>query len=287
MIKNGGEPMTIQIACVTLIYNKYTIERAFEQIAEAGYKDVVLWNRHEDRDIFEDDSHVDEIQRLLRNYDLTPVMLFAHSQFHHDQPLQRAIAQIEIAHALGIRKINILTFWGYRQFPNQPIGGDEYGELDRKSVEHLQAIAPYAENSGIEISIKPHTANTATGEKLRELIRRIGSPAFKACYDPGNIRYYEGVSPEEDIKPIIPYTSDFIAKDHRGSIYHPDFPVPGEGEVNFLNLFNQLHAAGFTGSVIVEKVENKGENLSLAQVGERILKARLNMAGLLKQAGFE
>jgi len=90
-----------------------------------------------------------------------------------------------------------------------------------------------------------------------------------------------------DIRPVLGDMVDFIAKDHQGGMHNPDFPVPGEGEVDFANLFRQMHTAGFDGSVVIEKVENKGEALSEAQIGERILRARLNMERLLQKAGFE
>lgn len=277
----------VQIACLTMVYRNYSIDRAFENIAKAGYKHVVIWNRHEDRDILADESNVSDILYSLKQYGLTPVLLFSHSQFGHNQPIEQAIMQIKIARLLGIQRINILSFWGYRQFPDQPITGEEYEALDRKSVEHLQAIAPYAEKEGVVITLKPHTANTATGAKIHDLISKIGSPLFKACYDPGNIRYYEGIDPGEDIQHILPEMADLIAKDHRGGRGNPDFPIPGEGDVDFADLFRQLRGAAFNGSVVIEKVENKDEHLTEKQISERILKARLNIKKLLEEAGFE
>ena len=52
------------------------------------------------------------------------------------------------------------------------------------------------------IALKPHMGLTATSWEQLDTLARIGSPAVRACYDGGNVHYYEGLSPEEDLKEI-------------------------------------------------------------------------------------
>ena len=83
----------MQLACLTMIYKRFSFETALEHIAQAGYRHVVIWNRHEDKDILEEAGAVERIRDGLRQYGLQPVMLFAHTQFKHDQPPERAPPQ--------------------------------------------------------------------------------------------------------------------------------------------------------------------------------------------------
>ncbi|MNI54079.1 hypothetical protein D3C73_1089560 [compost metagenome] len=66
-----------------------------------------------------------------------------------------------------------------------------------------------------------------------------------------------------------------------------DFPVPGEGDVNFSSMFATLKAAGFTGSVVVERLDDRSELTSIEVLDQKVARARVNLQRLLVSAGFE
>jgi sugar phosphate isomerase/epimerase len=140
------------------------------------------------------------------------------------------------------------------------------------------------------VTIKPHTGNTATASVIADTLRTIGSPHILGSYDPGNVRFYEGIEPSEDLPVIAAQTVSLVAKDHRGKRAELDFPIPGEGDVDFASIFTTLRSANFTGPVVVERLDGaNGEfnaNSPIEVLDERVRAARINLERLLVQAGF-
>jgi sugar phosphate isomerase/epimerase len=140
------------------------------------------------------------------------------------------------------------------------------------------------------VTIKPHTGNTATAAVIADTLRTIGSPHILGSYDPGNVRFYEGIEPSEDLPAIAAQTVSLVAKDHRGKRAEVDFPIPGEGDVDFASIFATLRSANFTGPVVVERLDGaNGEfsaNSPIEVLDERVKAARINLERLLVQAGF-
>ena len=79
----------------------------------------------------------------------------------------------------------------------------------------------------------------------------MNRPNFKIWYDAGNIIYYTGKDPVEQLKPIVQYVTGFCAKDcdhQKGDV----FVQFGQGKVDFPAVFGELKKAGFDGPVMVE-----------------------------------
>jgi sugar phosphate isomerase/epimerase len=156
--------------------------------------------------------------------------------------------------ALGAR---IIVMWG----PSPYRRGLEVRRPRAEVVAHYErwfaampALAERALARGVTIALKPHMGLTATSWEQQDTLARIGSPAVRACYDGGNVHYYEGISPEEDVKEIAAQTVHLCVKDHRGPRANNDFPTPGDGEVDHHSLINTLRGAGFSGPCMVEMV---------------------------------
>jgi sugar phosphate isomerase/epimerase len=279
-----------RIACLTLPYHAYPFERALEGIARAGYRYAAFGTPHMKAPVPDEDSkdEVKRLQALFREYGLEPVVLFAHSQFHPDLPIERAVRMLEMASELRIPEVNTLSFWGYHKFPDEPLSKEEYDALNERFIARYRELADTAARLGVTITIKPHTGNSATAPILLDTLNRIGSPFVKACYDPGNVGYYEGLDPETDFPAVVKETVSFIAKEQgkRGRASY-DFSVPGEGDYDFLGMFKLMRAHGFDGPVIVEKLDRDGQPLEADEIDRRALRARQNLERLLQEAGFE
>jgi sugar phosphate isomerase/epimerase len=273
-----------------LPYHAHPFERALEGIARAGYRYVGFGTKHQGAPVPDegDKEEGKRLQALFRQYGLEPVVLFAHSQFHPDLPIERAVRMLEIAHELNIPEVNTLSFWGYRRFPDEPLPQEEYDALNERYVARYRELAGIAEKLGVTITIKPHTGNSATGPILLDTLRRIGSPFVKACYDPGNVGYYEGLDPEDDFPAVAAETVSFVAKEQgtRGKACY-DFSVPGEGAYDFLAMFKLMRVHGFDGPVIVEKLDRDGKPLDVEEIDRRAERARQNLERLLAEAGFK
>jgi sugar phosphate isomerase/epimerase len=275
----------MKLACMTLLYSKYPIERALEGIARAGFRYVGFGWPHEGKDVPDetDEGVVPELRRLFAEYKLEPVLLSGFRQFSPGQPLERARRCMQTAKELGIKEVLSAGTWTYRMFPDEPVPEAEAERLHREYVEHYKQVAAIAEEMDIIVTIKPHSGNTATAGHIVQTLGQIGSPNIRANYDPGNVHYYEGIRAEDDFRPIAGQAYSIVAKDHRGAKANLDFPIPGTGDVNFPAIFGMQHASGFDGTVLVERVDGPADAESIDQ---RLAETRSRLQLLLENAGF-
>ncbi|MBP1996561.1 sugar phosphate isomerase/epimerase family protein [Paenibacillus eucommiae] len=279
----------IKLACMSWVYANVSFEQALQRIAQAGYRYVSFGLPHEGKPAFDDSlqGEADRILRLLDRHGLQPLTLVSTDSLAPDQPLALALNRMEFAKALGVQELLSLGTWGYHQFPNEPRSGEEMKIVNDAFDEKFRLLGEEAGKRGLMISIKPHTGNTATGQVIAETLHRIGSPFVKACYDPGNVRFYEGIEPKEDVSAIAGQTISFVAKEHKGAQFESNFPIPGQGEVDFPAQFSILKAAGFDGPVIVERIDGQGESLTVEAFDERNAHARANLEAMLAEVGLD
>ena len=277
-----------KLVCLTLPYAQFPVERAIEGIARAGYTYVGIGWPHQGEDPIGSDPDGGPVRRFLdlcRAGGLTPVVVGG--GISPSDRLQKLKGRIDVAKAIGAEVVQTAGAGGYRRFPNQPLEPPAFEEAHRAFLADMKEAGPYAERMGVVVALKPHTGNTATARHLAALLPEIDCSAVQACYDPGNVHFYEGISPEEDFPLIAERTYEIVAKDHRGPRAEPDFPLPGEGDVDFARIFAAAGQAGFDGPVVVERVNGTGGTFTPEEIDGRILQARENLEGLLGEAGLE
>ncbi|TMV48443.1 sugar phosphate isomerase/epimerase [Paenibacillus mesophilus] len=278
----------VKLACMTFPYNKYPLERALEGVAKAGFRYVSLGLPHDGKPAFNDgaEGEAERILRLLDKYGLEPVSWISTDALAPQHPIERARKRMDFVKALGVKELLSLGTTSYRRFPSEPISDEDMKPLNDAFAAKYRLVGEEAEKRGLVVTIKPHTGNTATAQVIADTLRTIGSPAVKASYDAGNVRFYEAIDPAEDFPAISSQTVSFIAKDHRGARAEADFPIPGEGDCNFPAMFAELKRVSFSGPVIVERLEGTGGPASAEELDERVAKAKANLELMLEEAGF-
>ncbi len=111
--------------------------------------------------------------------------------------------------------------------------------------------ADYAFERGIKLVLKPHGGGSGASEEIIRCRARVNRPNFKVWYDAGNIVFYTGKDPLEQLKPIAKHVTGFCAKDcdkQKGSV----MIQLGAGVVDFHAVFTELKNAGFNGPVMLE-----------------------------------
>lgn len=279
-----------KLACMTLPYAAHSFERALEGIATAGYKYVSfgLWHLGADVPDENNENAATELKALFNRYGLAPVQLIANKQFSPGEPIERAIQRIRLAQELGIREIITVGAGGYRKFPDEMMSAEEFSPIHQAFVEQYQRIAAAAANYDVIITIKPHTGNTATAREVMGTLKDIGAPNVLGSYDPGNVQFYEGVNAAQDFPQMAAKTLSIIAKDHRGERADANFPVPGTGDVDFLQIFTDWRSAGGSlavdGNIVIERVD--GPTDDPAAIDERLREARENISTLINEASL-
>ena len=238
---------TATIGCTTRPFNAIPYEEAFDLIAAAGYTDVALFANAGVLPIRSDSSReeVVTVRTAARQSGLVPSMVLGRT--HLKDGVNEALIQyrklIERAAEVGA---NWLLDLGT---------GDE--ALYEVYFQLMSQAAPYAQEAGLQITMKPHGGISLTTEDLLKAVQRVDHPAFAISYDPGNIIYYTAGKrmPGEDIAALKSLVSTLIIKDCTLREGKPDVLVtPGDGLVNFATVWRNLVAGGFVGPAYVECV---------------------------------
>ena len=183
---------------------------------------------------------------------------------------ERFLKAIELAAEAGVPA---LVCWGPYEypadgFPDHPKSGPAWqAEVDGFYAAFEPGVRA-AEDAGVLLLPKPHTGVGKHGAALRELHDRFDSPAVGVCYDTGNVHYYEGLDPVEDIAPVAGLCRQLIMKDHvgpRGGA--PVFRTPGDGDIDHQAVIARLAAAGFDGTLTNERVDVSGADAIDVELG--------------------
>ena len=238
---------TFQMACMTLPYAAFPIERALEGIKAAGYPHVAWGVTHKDAagqqrpamDVAAPPGEAAALARRCRDMGLDPVMMF--STVFLEEPEAADAHKRRIAQAAAAKIPYLLTF-----------GRTRPGEYERV-IACLKAIGPTARQAGVTVLIKQHGGNTATGAMCSTIIREVGDEGVRMCYDAGNVLDYESHDPIADIATCVGDIRAFAIKDHR------DWPKdedcgPGFGEIDHYRLFKPVMQTGLTMPLVFENI---------------------------------
>jgi sugar phosphate isomerase/epimerase len=228
-----SRPTKFQIACMTLPYSGFPLQRALTGLKTAGYHFVAWGTSHKEEGgksapVLAGDAPLEQAKELAkrcRDLGLEPVMLFGPSPENPDALKQR----VHQAAAAGIGQV--LTM------------GNTKGNDRKVWVRNFKELGPVARDNGVVIVVKQHGGNTGTGAALGEIIREVNDDGVKISYDAGNVMDYHKLDPLPDIRKCAEEVRSFCIKDHR--LFPKDEDCgPGLGEIDHYRL---LAPVAFTG----------------------------------------
>ena len=235
-------PTKFQIACMTLPYAQFPLQRAMSGLKDAGYRFVAWGRTHKEAGgkpapLLAGDAPPEKAKELgkrCRDLGLEPVMMFGPAP-EEPQALRRCVGQ---AAAAGVGQV--LTM------------GRTKGNDAKIWVRNFKELGPIARDSGVVIVVKQHGGNTGTGEALGKIIRDVNDEGVKISYDAGNVMDYHKIDPLPDIRKCVGEVRSFCVKDHR--LFPKDEDCgPGFGEIDHYRL---LAPMAFTGRVLPLCCEN-------------------------------
>jgi sugar phosphate isomerase/epimerase len=243
----AGKPTNFQLACMTLPYAQFPLQRALDGIARAGYRYVVWGTTHTEasgdrRPVLAVDAPASEAKQLAarcRGMGLEPVMLFANVQLEAPGAASAHLRRIHQAAAAGMPYL--LTF-----------GKTTAGEYD-VFLATLKRIAPVARAQGVTVLIKQHGGNTGTGRNCARVVDEVGDDGLRICYDGGNVMDYERADAIEDIGQCWQKVRAFAIKDHRYTPKNQDC-APGLGELDHYKLLMPVARTGLDMPLACENI---------------------------------
>jgi sugar phosphate isomerase/epimerase len=184
------QPTKFRIACMTLPYSPFPLERALNGLKDAGYRFVAWGHSHKESGgkpvpILPGDAPPEKAKELgkrCRDLGLEPVMMFGPPP-EDPEALKRCVAQ---AAAAGVGQV--LTM------------GRTKGNDAKVWVRNFKELGPVARDNGVVIVVKQHGGNTGTGEALNQIIRDVNDEGVKISYDAGNVMDYHKIDPLPDIR---------------------------------------------------------------------------------------
>ncbi|PWU18184.1 MAG: sugar phosphate isomerase/epimerase [Verrucomicrobia bacterium] len=217
-------------------------DAALDGIKEAGYTLTGLLTRSAKEPFIGSDAtpeYLAALKKKIAEHGLKVNMAALRTK--NDLPLEDQISdvrrQIDNGKTVGVEFL--LTF-----------GVDNAAHL-KNYLKLMQHAAAYAQERAMKLVLKPHGGESGGAEEIIRVLEQVNHPNFKIWFDAGNIIYYTGRDPADQLKPIARHVTGFCAKDcdrQKGSVWL-EF---GKGKVDFPAVFAVLKKAGFNGPVMVE-----------------------------------
>jgi sugar phosphate isomerase/epimerase len=242
-------PTRFQIACMTLPYSQFPLQRALTGLRNAGYAHVAWGTTH-----LEDGKRVPVISRdapvgrakdlssRCRDMGLEPVMMF--SDIYPEAKDGFEVLRRRIQQAAAGRVPQVLTFGHTR-------GGNE-----KLWIERFKQLAPICRDNNVVLVVKQHGGETGTGAACARITREVNHSHIKVNYDAGNVMdYLNGkINPLEDLRACAGEVRSFCIKDHRFFPEPHQDCGPGLGEIDHYRLLNIVAFTGLTMSLSCENI---------------------------------
>lgn len=134
------------------------------------------------------------------------------------------------------------------------LGGspDKWSMLKDKFVERLRDWAAVAAEHKAIITIKAHVAGALhLPQDAAELVQAINSPALQLAFDQSHFQLRD-VPMADAWKAMAKQTRFIHVKDGKGKPGAFQFLLPGDGTIDYVELFRLLKSSRYTGPVVVE-----------------------------------
>jgi sugar phosphate isomerase/epimerase len=241
-------PTEFQIACMTLPYSRFPLERALSGIKSAGYRYVAWGTTHIETPggkptpiIAPDDppAKAKDLAQSCRDIGLEPLMMF--SNIYPEAKDGLTVLKSRLQQASAAKMPHVLTF------------GHTKGGNKQLWIERFKELGPMAKDLNVTLVIKQHGGETGTGEACAEITREVNHPNIKVNFDAGNVMDYLHIDPIADLKKCVDEVRGFCIKDHRMTPKDEDCG-PGLGEIDHYKLLNLVAFTGLTMPLCCENI---------------------------------
>lgn len=117
----------------------------------------------------------------------------------------------------------------------------------------LRDLAEKAAARDVIISLETHPPYCENADGMLAIMEAVDHPNLRVNFDTANIFYYnEGLDSADELERVIDYVVSVHLKDTTGGFKSAEFPVLGQGVVDFERIFGTLSEADFAGPLTLE-----------------------------------
>ncbi|MBC8140395.1 MAG: sugar phosphate isomerase/epimerase [Armatimonadetes bacterium] len=197
---------------------------------------------------------------------------------HNANERTLADQQTLLLHAMDLAKrfetpfLRIFSFWKR---------GGLTPDIEERIADALVRPCELAERAGITLLLEnEHACYLGTAAETVRVIERVGSPALKLVYDPGN-SFFAGEQPfPAGYEAARAFTAHVHIKDAKvNADGMPVFCKVGDGEIDYAGLFAAMKADAYDGYIALE-THYKGEDGDAESASRESLRGMMELMGL-------
>ena len=111
------------------------------------------------------------------------------------------------------------------------------------------AVAPH----GVFLALETHPELCTNADRMEATMAAVDHPWVGVNYDTGNVYYYNhGIDTVDQLRRCVPHVRGVHLKETSGVYHDHDFPVFGEGIVDFAKVYEVLGQAGYESACTME-----------------------------------
>jgi inosose dehydratase len=216
-------------------------------------------------------SQVEQVQERLHQHGLEAIVLTA-------RYLEEETAATEAATADWINAFDAAVRMGVKWVHSSVKAGAKPKAL---LYNWLAQMGEEAAARGVTVVLETHPNLLHNGDVCLQTMHAVNHPAIRINFDTGNISFYnEGTDAVRELRKVAPYVASTHLKDHSGKFQERCFSTLGAGVVDFAGVRRTLLEVGYQGPWILQIEGVEGEELTQAQVKERMAKSVAYLRGL-------
>jgi sugar phosphate isomerase/epimerase len=262
-----------QLCVSTICYHPFSLERALAGIAALGATNVelaalVAFCDHAAPERLGSGAAA-VLHRLLQEHGLTAVSVSGHADLSTDVGRDAFAARLRLAAELEVPIVNTEAAEG--------TGPD----VEQGFYSNIGLLGDLAADLGVTIGLETHGSLTGTARECAAVLARVDHPNVRINYDTGNLIFYRGIRPEDDLPEIASYVVHVHVKDKASMALNTwDFPPIGDGIIDWPAILSALDAVDFSGPASLE-VELDGHPDTAEVVDEALRRSWAFLQGIV------
>ena len=242
--------MSYRLAVNVASYGTYQ-ENAFGHLESLGVRhvEVPIPSREQ----------TDALEAALERHRLTATSLMADCPLQAPDVVEQFHRPLHIANHLGTGILFVSV--------------NTKGITKEIAYERLRQLGDEAAAHGVKLGVETHPDLADNGRVARETMEAVNHPAVGINFDTANVLYYADGPTDTltELQKVLPWVVSIHLKDYSGDAPRQwAFPTLGQGHVNFREVVRLLAGRNFDGPMTLEIEGVQGEELSEAQMQERV-----------------